>query len=307
MTHTSNTANVHNIITGTTPIKTLIKPLEEQTIKDNFLFEAVMKDGDNCKQFIELGLGKKISLLRIIDSEKSIFYRPEYHGVRLDVYVEDDAGASYNIEMQVSYDSTELRARYYHSQMDMELLLSGHDYDELPDTYVIFICDYDPLQMGKFVYTIESKCKELPEYEYHDGVHTIFLSTKGRNRDEVSPEIIKFLEYVHADLPDSMRDFKSEYVRRLQDSVGKIKDDRDRRAEYMTTEVTLRKLYKDGQKAGEAIGEARGVAIGEATGIANTLAKYLLRNPSADTAADIFDVPVERIRQIAADNGIVLK
>ena len=75
----------------------------------------------------------------------------------------------------------------------------------------------------------------------------------------------------------------------------------------MTTEVALRKLYKDGQKAGEAIGEARGVAIGEATGIANTLAKYLLRNPSADTAADIFDVPVERIRQIAADNGIVLK
>ncbi len=315
MPRTSNTANVHNIITGKasikTTIKTPIKPLEEQTIKDNFLFEAVMKDGDNCKQFIELVLGKKISLLRIIDSEKSIFYRPEYHGVRLDVYVEDDAGASYNIEMQVSYDSTELRARYYHSQMDMELLLSGHDYDELPDTYVIFICDYDPLQQGKFVYNIESKCKELPEYEYKDGVHTIFLSTKGKNRDDVSPEIVKFLEYVHADLPDSTRDFKSEYVRRLQDSVGKIKDDRDRRAEYMTTEVTLRKLYKDGQKAGreegEAIGEARGVAIGEATGIANTLAKYLLRNPSADTAADIFDVPIDRIRQIAADNGIVLK
>ena len=209
--------------------------------------------------------------------------------------------------MQVSYDSTELRARYYHSQMDMELLLSGHDYDELPDTYVIFICDYDPLKQGKFVYNIGNKCKELPEYEYHDGVHTIFLSTKGRNRDEVSPEIIKFLEYVHADLPDSMRDFKSEYVRRLQDSVGKIKDDRDRRAEYMTTEVTMRKLYKDGQKAGRKEGEAIGETRGEARGIANTLAKYLLRNPSADTAADIFDVPVERIRQIAAENGIVLR
>ena len=99
----------------------------------------------------------------------------------------------------------------------------------------------------------------------------------------------------------------------------------------MTTEVTLRKLYKDGEKAGHALGleegrsigleqghatgliegEARGIAIGEtrgeARGVANTLTKYLLRNPSADTAADIFDVPVERIRQIAADNDIVLK
>ncbi len=59
---------------------------------------------------------------------------------------------------------------------------------------LMFICDYDPLQMGKFVYTIESKCKELPEYEYHDGVHTIFLSTKGKNRDEVEPELLKFLD-----------------------------------------------------------------------------------------------------------------
>ena len=62
------------------------------------------------------------------------------------------------------------------------------------------------------MYNIESKCRELPEDEYHDGVHTIFLSTKGRNRDEVSPEIIKFLEYVHANLSDSMRDFKSKYA-----------------------------------------------------------------------------------------------
>ena len=45
----------------------------------------------------------------------------------------------------------------------------------------------------------------------------------------------------------------------------------------------------------------------EKLGIANTLAKYLLHNPYADTAAAIFDMPVERIRQIAADNGIVLK
>ena len=296
MSQTSNNASASNIITGKTSIKTPIKPLEEQTIKDNFLFEAVMKDGDNCKQFIELVLGKKISVLKIIDSEKSIFYRPEYHGVRLDVYVEDESGASYNIEMQVSYDSTELRARYYHSQMDMELLLSGHDYDELPDTYVIFICDYDPLKQGKFVYTIEIKCRELPEYEYKDGVHTIFLSTKGKNHDEVSPEIIKFLEYVHADLPDSTRDFKSEYVRRLQDSVGKIKDDRDRRAEYMTTEVTLRKMYKNGRREGFA----------EATDI--FLRKQLIKNPSMADARDMFDdLTEDYIREFAAENGITLK
>ena len=33
------------------------------------------------------------------------------------------------------------RVRYYHGQIDMESLLSGNDYTELPDVYVIFIYD----------------------------------------------------------------------------------------------------------------------------------------------------------------------
>lgn len=45
------------------------------------------------------------------------------------------------------------RARYYHSQMDMELLRPGNDYAELPDTYVIFICDFDPFDQWGFIAT----------------------------------------------------------------------------------------------------------------------------------------------------------
>lgn len=33
------------------------------------------------------------------------------------------------------------RARYYHSQIDMELMRSGEDYVSLPKTYAIFICE----------------------------------------------------------------------------------------------------------------------------------------------------------------------
>ncbi len=177
------------------------------------------------------------------------------------------------------------------------------------------------------MYNIESKCKELPEYEYHDGVHTIFLSTKGKNRNEVSPEIIDFLEYVHADLPDSTGNFKSEYVRKLQDSVGKIKDDRDRRAEYMTTEVTLRKLYKDGQKAGREEGHTLGLEEGRSigleegrsigleqglsAGISETTDRYLgnqLRyNPSLRAAQILFnDLSEDYIRNFAREHNIRL-
>lgn len=34
----------------------------------------------------------------------------------------------------------------------MEILLSGEDYTEFPDTYVIFICDLEPFGDDKYRY-----------------------------------------------------------------------------------------------------------------------------------------------------------
>ena len=57
----------------------------------------------------------------------------------------------YNVEMQaVALCELGKRARYYHSQLDMELLVTGREYSELPKAYVIFICDFDPF--GKLKY-----------------------------------------------------------------------------------------------------------------------------------------------------------
>ena len=52
--------------------------------------------------------------------------------------------------MQVIKQDLGKRTRYYHSQMDMELLLKGHGYEELPDNFVIFICDFDPFGGKKY-------------------------------------------------------------------------------------------------------------------------------------------------------------
>ena len=59
--------------------------LENLTIKDNFLFGAVMMNEDNCKGLLERVLDIKIDYVRV-SREKSIVYHPEYKGVRLDVY-----------------------------------------------------------------------------------------------------------------------------------------------------------------------------------------------------------------------------
>ena len=100
------------------------KQLKELTLKDNFMFGAVMIEEENCKRFLELALGFPIERVDV-SKEKSIVYHPEYKGVRLDVYAKDERNTRYNVEMQVA-SKPELgkRTRYYHSQIDMELLLS---------------------------------------------------------------------------------------------------------------------------------------------------------------------------------------
>ena len=103
------------------------KTLQELTFKDNFMFAAVMMDEENAKGVLERALGVSIGRIEVC-YEKSIIYNPEYKGVRLDVYIKDEAGSHFNVEMQVANREIMKRARYYHSQIDMELLGTGIEY-----------------------------------------------------------------------------------------------------------------------------------------------------------------------------------
>lgn len=226
------------------------KTLKELTLKDNFMFSAVMCEEDNCKRFLELVLDFPIAHVEV-SKEKSIVYHPEYKGVRLDVYAEDEHNTHYNVEMQaVTQAALGKRARYYHSQIDMDLLVAGKEYLELPDSYVIFICDFDPFNRKKYRYTFRKQCQEDSKAQLDDGVETIFLSTRGKNSNEVSEELVKFLRYVRADLQESMEDFEDEFVGRLQKTVYDIKQSRRMEERYMLTEL----LMQDERRAGRAEG-----------------------------------------------------
>lgn len=215
------------------------KSLQELTIKDNFMFGAVMLEPEICKGVLERILEIEIERVEV-SKEKSIVYNPEYKGVRLDVYAKDEKNTHFDVEMQALEKlAIRKRARYYHSQLDMEILLTGLPYKELPNTYVIFICDYDPFGKGKYRYTQRKMCVESQELDMDDGAHTIFLSTKGTNIKEVPHELVKLLDYIGASLPESEKEHEDELVRQLHAAVKKVKVSREMGARYMTFEEFL--------------------------------------------------------------------
>ena len=250
------------------------KTLNDLTIRDNFLFAAVMQQEDNCKHFLEMLLDIKIQRVEI-QYERTMIFNPEYKGIRMDVFASDEMHTCYNIEMQVASQELPKRSRYYHSQMDMELLSRGEDYDSLPASYVIFICDFDPFNMGRYYYSFENICLEDSTLKLKDDNRTIFLSTKGKNPEDLSPQLLTFLTFVRENNPTENKDYHDSYVSQLQNSIFQIKQNRELGSRYMLLELMLRDEYKKGVLEGKAEGISEGIARGKAEGKAESILSIL--------------------------------
>ena len=119
---------------------------------------------------------------------------------------------------------------------------------------MIFICDYDPFGKKKYMYNIENCCIQSDGLSFDDGSHTICLSTRGENEEKVSEELVRFLEYVGADLEASTGNFEDGFVSRLQESVRHVKASRKMEERYMLLEELLKTERNEGKAEGKMEG-----------------------------------------------------
>ncbi len=270
-----------------------MKKLNELTIKDNWMFGAVMLQDDNCRQFLERLLGFQIESLTI-DLEKNIIYHPEYKGIRLDVIANDADRTRYNLEMQVlSKDSLPRRVRYYSSEMDMDLLISGTAYEQLSESYVIFICDFDPFRQKKYCYRFQMRTQE--GLEMQDGSHAIFLSTMGQDADNVPEALVKFLKFVKANPEESQKDFGDSYVEKLQRDIQKIKVSREMGQRYMMFDELIAEEKEESRK--------EGILLGEESKLKKLIQKKLVKGLSIPEIAEHLEEDEETVRKYIEEIG----
>ena len=261
------------------------KKFKDLTIRDNFMFAAVMMHGDNCKLFLEMLLGISIKEIEI-SREKSLIYNPEYKGVRLDVYANDENNTRYDIEMQVATQKLGKRIRYYHSQMDMELLESGHKYNELPASYVIFICDFNPFKRKRYCYTFETRCVEEMDVSLEDESISIVLSTKGENVEAIPKELKDFLTFVKDDNPENNSESDDKYVRKLQQTIRSVKENRTMERGYMAW-IDIRDEIRD-----EAKEEGKKESVLNLLGELGTIPEGVQKAIMAESRNDALDAMV---------------
>ncbi len=194
----------------------------------------------------------------------------------MDVYARDEAGTVYNVEMQTTQQPADMlpkRSRYYQSQLDLVLLKPGEDFRNLPNSFVIFICTFDPFGQKSYRYTFLEQCQENGAL-LNDGSAKIFLNCEGKNVDEESLEVQDFLRYVKESLlmrragdPALVED---ELLAGLETRMRELKKNRGLEDRYMLFEEMLagerREGYEDGRAAGLTEGHAAGLTEGLTTG-----------------------------------------
>ena len=240
-------------------------------LENDAMFAEVMRRKDLCIGLLEtIFEGRRIRDIVYEDglspeAQKYMAFNPGNKSIRLDVCFED-GDTVYDIEIQKA-DKGNLprRTRMYSSMMDANMLDKGLEYEQLKDSYVIFICMFDPFHEGLTRYTFRSICEEAEGLPLGDGRCIMFLNTKGSVGD-LSTNLDAFFGYLNGGIESigTGKDSGNEFVEKLDECVLDINGDEGWRQGYMKYELNLIEKFKEGREAGEAAGEAKGISIGEA-------------------------------------------
>ena len=75
----------------------------------------------------------------------------------------------------------------------------------------------------------------IPELKLDDGATRIFLNTKGKHPELVSPELIELLKYMERSTDEVSRELKSKRIQEMHRRVCQIKASENAEVKYMQT------------------------------------------------------------------------
>ena len=234
-----------------------MKQFKNLTIQDDFMFAKVMTANlELTKKAIEVITGRKVEDIQFHKAQYTTNPYIEAKGTRFDVLLEGD-DVRYDIEMQVrkQNDLTQ-RNTYYTSMLVVDSLRKGMSYKELPHIFVIFICIFDPFDVGKERYIASERlCSEgkdiTDEVNYNGGYDKIYLNAGPvkPTYTEGNKDLTNFLEYIRNNV------ISDELTEEMNNLVENTRINAEVELEYMTLEEKLNEFKAEGREEGIAEGK----------------------------------------------------
>ena len=155
---------------------------------DDVMFGLIMSQPEICKRFLQAVLPAYDFDHIKVTPQKYLKTSYVTRAGRLDLLCTNENGTQFNVELQmVDEHNLAKRSRYYHALLANNMLAPGEDYQNLKETYVIFLCGFDPFGLGWAVTDYQMTANH-GKHILGDGTHTLILNAKGDWR-EVNDEL----------------------------------------------------------------------------------------------------------------------
>ena len=204
-------------------------------LTNDIIFGWIMKSEENCLAIIRAIL-PELNITSIIHKEIQHDITPvaSTRGVRFDAVVQDDQKRYYDIEMQVE-NTGDLgkRARYYQSQIDNETLMKGQTFHKLKESFVIFLCAFDPFSYGLRRYQFHQYEDTIRDLRLDTYSHVLFVNSKG-TEGEVSNDLAGIIDVMNQK-PNQTNPLAS----KLMKEIDYYNQDSEKRRELMDYETRL--------------------------------------------------------------------
>ena len=213
------------------------------TLMSDIFMRNVFKKRE-CLEYVLQVIMKKKDLHVIDQIIQKDYKNLQGRSAVMDCVARDSTGKQFDVEIQQDNEgASPKRARYHSGLMDMNTLNPGQDFEELPESYVIFITRDDILGYGLPIYHIDRQIKELNE-AFQDEAHIIYVNSRKQNDTELG----KLMHDLHCKKADEM------HSPILAKRVYELKETQ-KGVELMCHE--MEKIYSEGMESGEKRGELK--------------------------------------------------
>jgi hypothetical protein len=191
-------------------------------IDDDFM-RGMFKGNLPLAQFVlRIITGKRDLVLTKCETQADLKRVTGARSICLDAYGTDASGKKYDLEIQRADKGADPhRARYHSSVMDVENLDVGQEFNELPDTYTIFITEKDFFGKAEPFYLF--RWTEVQSKEFlNDGAYILYVNGEYRGDNELGRLMHDFNCTDAADMNYNIMAERTRYLKENQEGVTEM-------------------------------------------------------------------------------------
>ena len=268
-----------------------LETIKKFRLIDDTFFSACFDNNETDVEYILRIILEKPNLRVLkVQTQKSV---ENMYGrsVRFDVFATDDTGKLYNIEVQrADSGAVPARARFNSVMLDYHRLKKKAKFNELPETFVIFITEHDVLKDGEQIYHVERVVRETNK-SFGDGTHIIYVN--GSYKDDSGSALG---DLVHDFFCSEASEMKH---RQLAERVSFLKGNKcEVRKMCKLMEDLTAELYKEELAAGIAEARAEGRAEAEKNTLLDNIRNLMeTMQWTAQQAMNALKVPADKQKE----------